>query len=78
MAEAGKTKDTAAIQQDLTAAPCSADARCLSLNFLNSGLQDQEPVPRLEGIPAVRNFRVSNVRVSEVPVLFEGTSIHPD
>jgi polygalacturonase len=50
----------------------------LRLNFLNSGLQDQEPVPGLEGIPTVRNFRFSNVRVKDVPVLVDGTSVHPD
>lgn len=50
----------------------------LRLNFLNSGLQDQEPVPGLEGIPTVRNFNFSNVRVRDVPVLVNGTSINSD
>ena len=50
----------------------------LRFNFLNSGLQDQVPVPGLEGIPTVRNFHFSNVRVRDVPVLVDGVSVHPD
>jgi polygalacturonase len=50
----------------------------LRFNFLNSGLQDQDPVPGLEGIPTVRNFHFSNVRVRDVPVLVDGVSVHPD
>jgi len=49
----------------------------LRLNILNSGLQDQVPVPGDEGIPTIRNFKFSNVRVKDVPVLVDGTSIHP-
>ena len=49
----------------------------LRLNILNSGLQDQVPVPGDEGIPTIRNFRFSNVRVKDVPVLVDGISIHP-
>jgi polygalacturonase len=50
----------------------------LSLNLLGSGLQDQDPVPGDEGIPTVRNFRFSNVRVKDCPQLVDGTRIHPD
>lgn len=50
----------------------------LRFNFLNSGLQDQDPVPGLEGIPTVRNLHFSNVRVRDVPVLVDGVSVHPD
>ncbi len=50
----------------------------LRFNFLNSGLQDQDPVPGLEGIPTLKNFHFSNVRVKDVPVLVDGTSVHPD
>ena len=50
----------------------------LRFNFLNSGLQDQEPVPGLEGIPTLKNLRFSDVRVKDVPVLVDGTSVHPD
>jgi polygalacturonase len=49
----------------------------LRLNILNSGLQDQMPVPGDEGIPTVKNFKFSNVRVKDVPVLVDGISIHP-
>jgi polygalacturonase len=50
----------------------------LRLNILNSGIQDQEPVPGDEGIPTIRNFRFSNIRVQDVPVLVDGVSIHPN
>jgi polygalacturonase len=49
----------------------------LRLNILNSGIQDQEPVPGEEGIPTLRNFRFSNVRVKDCPSLVEATAIHP-
>lgn len=49
----------------------------LRFNILGSGLQDQVPVPGAEGIPTIRNFSFSNVKVEDVPVLVEGTSIHP-
>lgn len=50
----------------------------LRFNILGSGLQDQVPVAGLEGIPTIRNFSFSNIKVENVPVLVEGTSIHPD
>jgi hypothetical protein len=50
----------------------------LSFNLLSSGLQDQDPVPGVDGIPTVRNFRFSNVRVKDCPQLVDGTRIHPD
>ena len=49
----------------------------LRFNILNSGIQDQNPVPGDEGIPTVRNFRFSNVRITDCPVLVDGVSIHP-
>jgi len=49
----------------------------LRFNILNSGLQDQVPVPGDEGIPTIKNFSFSNIRVKDVPVLVDGTSIHP-
>jgi polygalacturonase len=51
---------------------------CLRFNMLGSGLQDQVPVPGDEGIPAIKNFSFSHVRVSDVPVLVDGASIHPN
>jgi len=49
----------------------------LRFNILGSGLQDADPVPGDEGIPTIKNFHFSNVRVKDVPVLVEGTGIHP-
>jgi polygalacturonase len=50
----------------------------LRFNILNSGIQDQDPVPGDEGIPTIRNFRFSNVRVKDCPLLVDGTGIHPN
>ncbi len=50
----------------------------LRFNILNSGIQDEFPVPGLEGIPTIRNFAFSNIRVTDVPMLVDGASIHPD
>ena len=40
-------------------------------------MQDQVPVPGDEGIPTIKNFSFTNIRVKDVPVLVEGTAIHP-
>ena len=50
----------------------------LRINVLSSGLQDENPVPGPEGIPALRNFRFSNIRVKDCPLLVDATAIHPD
>ena len=50
----------------------------LRFNILNSGIQDQEPVAGDEGIPTIKNFRFTNVRVSDAPVLVDGVGIHPN
>lgn len=50
----------------------------LSINTLSSGLQDQSPVPGIEGIPTTRNFHFSDVRVRDCPVLVDGVRIHPE
>jgi polygalacturonase len=50
----------------------------LHFNILSSGIQDQEPVPGDEGIPTIRNFRFTNVRMADCPVLVDGTGIHPN
>jgi polygalacturonase len=55
-----------------------AKAGFLRFNILNSGKQDEFPVPGDEGIPTVRNFNFSNIRVTDVPVLVDGTGIHPN
>ena len=49
----------------------------LRLNTINSGKQDEFPVPGDEGIPAVRNFQFTNIHVEDVPILVAGTEIHP-
>jgi polygalacturonase len=49
----------------------------LRFNILNSGIQDQDPVPGDEGIPTIKNFRFSNVRLTDCPLLVDGTGIHP-
>ena len=47
----------------------------LRLNFMNSGKQDEFPVPGEAGIPTVRNFSFTNVRVHDVPMLVQATEI---
>ncbi len=49
----------------------------LRLNNLNSGKQDEFPVPGIAGIPEFRNFRFSNIRVHDEAVLVQATEIHP-
>ncbi len=49
----------------------------LRLNLLDSGLQDQAPVPGDEGIPTTRNFRFSNVLLHDCPLLVDAVRIHP-
>lgn len=49
----------------------------LRINMLNSGRHDEFPVPGKTGIPTIRNFRFSNVRVTDVPVLVQATEISP-
>lgn len=50
----------------------------LRLNNLNSGKQDESPVPDLAGIPKFANFRFSNIRVHDVPMLVQATEIDAD
>ena len=50
----------------------------LRINILNSGIQDQAPVPGLEGIPTLSNYSFRNVIVKDAPVLVDATGIHPD
>ena len=49
----------------------------LRVNLLNSGLQDPEPVPGLDGIPAAKNFSFTNVRVN-CGTLVDAVSIPPE
>jgi polygalacturonase len=50
----------------------------IRFNLLGSGKQDESPVPGKEGIPTVKNFRFTNIHVTDAPILVDGTSIHPD
>ena len=49
----------------------------LRFNLLGSGLLGEDPVPGMEGIPQGRNFVFRNVRVKDVAVLVDGSSVHP-
>jgi polygalacturonase len=49
----------------------------LRLNLLSSGLQDPEPVPGLEGIPAAKNFSFTDVRVN-CGTLVDAIAIPPE
>jgi polygalacturonase len=49
----------------------------LRINMLDSGKQDEFSVAGDEGIPTVRNFRFTNVRVVDVPTLVNASAIHP-
>ncbi len=50
----------------------------LRINMLNSGIQDQNPVPGIEGIPSTKNFRFSNIRVVDCPLLVDAVNIAPE
>ncbi len=50
----------------------------LMFNTMGSGIQDEAPVTGIDGIPTTSNFQFTNVRVSDCPVLVEGTGIHPE
>jgi polygalacturonase len=53
------------------------DGGFLRFNILNSGIQDADPVPGDEGIPTIGNYKFSNIRVTDCPVLVDGTAVHP-
>jgi len=50
----------------------------LRFNILNSGIADEFLVPGDEGIPTIRNFHFTNIKVTDVPELVNGVGIHPD
>jgi len=56
----------------------STQGGLIRFNLLGSGKQDESPVPGMEGIPTVRNFRFSRIHVIDAPTLVDGTSVHPD
>jgi len=49
----------------------------LRFNILNSGIADEYLVPGDEGIPTIRNFRFSNIKVTDMATLVDGVGIHP-
>jgi polygalacturonase len=49
----------------------------LRLNNLNSGKQDEFPVPGDEGIPLFRDFHFSNIHLDDEAALVQATEIHP-
>jgi len=49
----------------------------LRLNSIGSGKQDPFPVPGDEGLPTLRHFHFTNIRVHDVPMLVHGTEIDP-
>ena len=55
-----------------------AEGGFLRFNILGSGLQDENPVPGDEGIPTIKNFSFSDIVVADVPVLVDGSAIHPN
>ncbi|SPE41869.1 Glycoside hydrolase family 28 (fragment) [Candidatus Sulfopaludibacter sp. SbA3] len=50
----------------------------LRFNLLASGIQDPIPVPGDEGIPTVRHFKFTNIRVTDCPLLADGIGVHPN
>jgi hypothetical protein len=49
----------------------------LMIANLTTGKSDEFNVPGDEGISLFRNFRFSNIRVTDVPHLVQATNIHP-
>ena len=67
--------------EDISADDCEASGLTggfLRINALSSGIQDQNPVPGDEGIPTLKNFKFSNIRLTNCPQLVDATSIHPN
>jgi polygalacturonase len=51
----------------------------LRFNILNSGIADTPNlVPGDEGIPTIKNFNFSNIRVTDMATLVDGVGIHPN
>lgn len=54
-----------------------AEGGFLRINGLDSGKQDEVPVPGEAGVPTLRNFSFSDIRVQDAPVLVQADSIAP-
>lgn len=48
----------------------------LRINQTHSGLQDQNPVPGMEGVPLFRNLQFEEIRVKDAPVLVDATETY--
>ncbi len=48
----------------------------LRIDQVNAGIDDEFPVPGLEGVPLFRNFRFENIRVQDAPVLVQATEVY--
>jgi len=45
----------------------------LRINQVSAGVQDQNPVPGIDGVPLFRDFTFENIRVHNAPVLVQAT-----
>jgi hypothetical protein len=52
-----------------------AELGFLRLNFLNSGKQDETPVPGDDGIPTIRGLHFERIHVNDTPVLVKADEI---
>jgi polygalacturonase len=48
----------------------------LRIDQVSAGIQDEYPVPGIDGVPLFRNFRFQDIRVEDAPVLVEATEIY--
>jgi hypothetical protein len=56
----------------------SATGGFLRINLLNSGIQDPEPVPGDEGIPAAKNFSFRDVKLADCGKLVDASAVPPE
>lgn len=56
----------------------AADMRMgfLRIDQVSAGIQDEYPVPGIDGVPLFRNFRFQDIRVQNAPVLVGATEIY--
>jgi polygalacturonase len=48
----------------------------LRIDQVSAGIQDEYPLPGLDGVPLFRNFRFQDIRVQNAPVLVEATEVY--
>lgn len=69
-----------AFVEDISVTDCDVSgmqAGFLSISNTNTGKADEFDVPGEAGISSFRNFRFTNIRVTDVPHLVEATQMHP-